>query len=490
MTAVWSMVCAAVMVACASSPRQVSSPAKLPARFTSSDGPRLPDRWWESFDDQDLNRLVKEALEASFTLRQAWDRLAQAKALARKVGAGMLPDLDAQAGAKAGWSKQGAALGWNVGLVATYEVDLWGRVRSERAAERFAVLATREDLSTAAISLSAEVTLCWFQLLERRAQLSLLRAQRELSVQVLDGVMLRFGVGQASAADVLQQRQSVESLAGDESGVRGQIGVLENQLAVLLGKAPGTFVAPVRDSLPSLGPLPGAGVPAALLARRPDVRGALRRVEEADQRVGAALADRWPRLSLSATIGASGTYGPPALWTWLANLAANLVAPLFDGGSRRAEVERVRAKASEALNKYAQVVLTAIKEVEDALGRERESTRQVESLERQLRLSGQVVGQLRAAYLQGAEEYPRVLDVLIRHQLLERALLAARRERLEHRVALCRGLAGAFPIPAPGKAASRQDPEDAPGRASGRAPGRAPGREPGRALASSGRRIP
>jgi len=182
------------------------------------------------------------------------------------------------------------------------------------------------------------------------------------------------------------------------------------------------------------------------------VRAALHRVQEADRRVAVAVADRWPRLTLSAGASVSAGYGPAFFWGWLANLAANLVAPLVDGGARRAEVDRVRAKSAEALHRYGQVVLTSLKEVEDALVRERQIGLQVASLERQLRLSGDVVDQVRGAYLQGAEEYLRVLDALGRHQALERALLAARRERFEQRIALCRALAGGWALPAPADA--------------------------------------
>lgn len=435
--------------ACAGRPAAVVSPVSPPPSFSPSGEKDLPEQWWRSFGDADLDRLVEMALGGSFTLRQAWDRLTQAQAIARKVGASLYPNVDAQAGAGGSLSDKGRMVELNVGLAARYEVDLWGRLRAERDAERLAVLASQEDLVAAAISLSAEVALAWFKLLERRAQLNLLKAQHELSSQVLAVVALQYGQGLGAAADILQQRQNLESLVGDEATMRGQVQVLEHQLAVLVGRPPGVQVASARDTLPLLPALPRAGIPSELIGRRPDLRSALRRVEEADRRTAAAVADRWPRLSLSAGVSTSAGYGPPFLWGWLVNLAANLVAPLVDGGARRAEVDRARARAAELLNRYGQVALVALREVEDALTKEHNTGRLVDSLERQLQLSAAVVDQVRGRYLQGAEEYLRVLDAVLRHQALERSLLVARWELLAERVALCRALAGGWKMTAP-----------------------------------------
>jgi len=439
-------VIAASQVECV--PRVVaqSHAVTVPSRFTRAGHTDLPLRWWRAFADLELNRLVSLALSGNQDLRAAWARLDQSRALARKAGASLLPQVNADAGLTGTVSKESKSVSLVLGVAASYEIDLWGRVRSTRDAARMEVHATREALRAAGISLSAEVANAWYQLVERQGQVALLGRQIELNDQVLTLVAFKFGQGQARVADVLQQRQLIESLRGDRSLVKSQAQVLRHQLAVLAGRPPGKVVPRRVKRLPPLPPLPRTGVPTRLLERRPDVRSAYYKVRAADRRVAAALADRFPRLSISASASVTGGFNPSAFYTWLTNLAANLVAPIFDGGARKAEVARTRAAASESVAAYGQVILIALREVEDALNRERQQIKYLASLDRQLRLSRTVIDQTRHSYLNGEEEYLRVLDALIKHQTLERARLVTRRDLLLNRVALCRALAGGWKL--------------------------------------------
>ncbi|MFH2007848.1 MAG: efflux transporter outer membrane subunit [bacterium] len=431
---------------------------RVPSAFSRAGGAKLPERWWRAFGDPELDRLVKLALSGNPGLRAARARLDQSRALARKAGATLYPQLDAEAGISGTASKDTKSVSLVLGVAASYELDLWGRVRASRDAARLDVSATRETLRATAISLSAEVATAWYQLVERQGQLALLRRQVALNEQVLALVSFKFGQGQARAADVLQQRQLIESLRGDRSQVESQAQVLRHQLAVLAGRAPGKLVPRRIRGLPRLPPLPRAGVPARLLERRPDVRSAYYKVRAANRRVAAALADRFPRLSISASASVTGGFNPGAFYSWLTNLAANLLAPIFDGGARKAEVARSRAESREVLAGYGQVILVALREVEDALTRERELGRYLGSLDRQLRLSGAVTKQTQHSYLNGEEEYLRVLDALIKHQALERARMTVQRDLLLNRIALCRALAGGWKLHRGDETAAQGDP--------------------------------
>jgi len=430
--------------------RRVVLPVQVPARFSQSGGAKLPGRWWSAFGDPELNRLVGLALASNPGLGIAWARLDQARAVARKAKAGLYPTLDATAGISGTLARDGRSASVTAGLAASYEVDLWGRVRATRDAAWLELLATREGLMAAAISLSAEITNAWYQLVERQGQLRLLDHQLATSKQVLLLVTLNFQQGQGGAVDVLQQRQLVESLKGERTGVRAQAQVLRHQLAILVGKPPGTLRIKRVQQLPLLPPLPRAGIPSSLLQRRPDVRSVYLKVRAANRRVAVALADRYPRLSLGASASLTGGVNPGAFYTWLTNLVANLIAPLFDGGARKAEVARTRAVAAEALQEYSQTILVALREVEDALTRERQQKKLIVSLDRQLRLSGRVVLVSSHSYLNGVETFLRVLDAQLRHQSLQRARLTAGRDGLLQRVALCRALAGGWTLSRPG----------------------------------------
>jgi len=461
-------------VSCSSSLTPVDHGIPLAETFSRSGETALPDRWWTTLQDPTLDALVEQAIADNLSLRTVWDRLAQVEAVARKEGAALWPAVDGQAGAARIIQHDEPLGGGNnrttyrtdlfVGLVASYEVDLWGRVRSTHDATRLDVRATEEQLRAAAITLSAEVASTWYQLVEQYGQTALLEQQLTTNANVLELITLRFRSGQVGAADVLRQRQLVESRRGDIAIAESRAAVLEHQLAILLAKPPDARVAPVTTDLVPLPPLPDTGLPAALVKRRPDVREAYYGVLAADRRVAAAIADRFPRISLSAQVDTSAEELRDLFDNWMATLAANMVAPLFDAGARKAQVDWTQAVVSERLHDYGQSILEALGEVEDALVQERKLQELIVSLEKQLNLSEQVIARIRDSYINGAVDYLRVLDALLTHQTLQRNHLEARRQLVESRIGLCRALGGSWEMTEPPlgtlEAKSEQDSAD------------------------------
>ena len=435
----------------------VNSVVAAPKTFSLSGGGKVPDKWWTVLGDAELDKLIAASLTNNLDLIATWDRLAEARAVARRSDAGLYPSLTGNGGASRtrtethkGPGGFAAPLGttytstFSLGLVASYEVDLWGRVRSTSDASALDVLVSQEDLDAAAITLTAEVAQTWYRLVEARRQLVLLDSQIETSKQVLELVQLRFSLGKAPAIDLLQQQQQLESKRAEKAQTNLARTVLQHQLAVLLGKAPGQFNA-ADGALPAKLPeLPETGLSADLVRRRPDVRSAHFRVAAANKRVAAAIADRFPRVSLSLQGGTSTGKVRDLFDNWFATLAANLTAPIIDGGARAAEVDRTKAVASRELHTYAQKILIAIKEVEDALAREARQREYIVSLDKQLALSDEVIVKTRQRYANGdaAVDYLRTLAVLESHQRLQRTGLLARRELIDIRIGLYRALAG------------------------------------------------
>lgn len=430
------------------------APLTVPARFSTEGNADMPDRWWEAFGDARLNLLIEDALRDNFSLRTAWDRLDQARAVARKSGSSLLPSVEGEVGASRSVQKTGETPStytsdYSLGLSISYEVDLWGRLRSAHEAERLEVHATQEDLHAAAITLSAEIAKAWFRIIEQRGQQRLLSDQLETNEKYLDIITLKFRQGQVSATDVLQQRQVVEATIGKRVLIESNIETLEHQLAVLLGRAPGQLRIDTPHALPALPPLPKTGLPADLVRRRPDVRAAELRVHAADRQVAVAIAERFPKLTF--TMSAETTAGKikNLFDNWWATLVANLLAPIFDAGERKAEIERTRAVLSEQLNSYGNVVLTALQEVEDALVQERKQAEYVDSLERQLELSSKATSQTLESYTKGTVDFTRYLTTLLSHQQLQQDLLTARLNLVLYRIQLYRALAGGWELPHP-----------------------------------------
>jgi len=450
---------AGVMVSCSHGGELTSPPVELGERFSDTGEAPLPAKWWKVLDDPQLHDLVDTALEGNFTLKAAWDRVDQARAVARKEGAGLWPTLDGSASASRTAQEDGSkAEGsgdrtyqdeFSFGLSASYEVDLWGRVRAGRETAELEAEATAQDLHTAALSLSAQVAETWYSLVEQNAVIKLLDQQIATNARYLELIELRYTKGEVSATDVLQQKKLLRSTQTERERIQADKEALEHRLAVLIGKAPRQEELRQRSKFPELPPLPATGLPSQWVRQRPDIRSAFLRLRSSDREIAAAVADRFPRFTISA--GFQSSVSEPALLfeRWLANIAANLAAPVVDGGRRKAEVERVRAVASERLHAYGQTVLNGVQEVEDALSRERQQEKALKGLREQLGLSHTTVRQLVEKYRKGTVDFLRVLDELRTRQQLEREFLAARGALLRNRIELYRALGGAWKLERP-----------------------------------------
>lgn len=438
-----------ITASCTQVIKKFLTPVEVPETFCATGTAELTDRWWLALQDENLNALIDESLAGNLSLRMAWDRLDQARAVARKSGADLLPNLNGSAEyvrqtVKTIGSKRDTSSTYSLGLAASYEIDLWGRIRSSKQAAEFDVLASQEDLQAAAITLTADVATVWYQLLAQRQQIELLHEQININEKYLELVTSQFSNGQARATDVLQQRQILEASRGELVNARTSEKLLEHQLAILIGKAPGSFVAPKTHALRELPPMPDTGLPVQLIEKRPDIRKAYYQVQAADQRVAVAIADRFPAISLSANAETSDGSVRDLFDNWLANLAANLTAPLFDGGRRAAEVDRTKGVAAEALHSYGQTILIALQEVEDALYAESQQRDYLASLDRQLELSSQSMEQTKERYIYGDMDFLRFLTTILNHQGLQRTRIVAGRQLIDYRINLYRALAGGW----------------------------------------------
>jgi len=435
-----------LITGCAASSHEVPAPVTPPETFSDSGDATMPDQWWRAFDDAPLNQSVDQALGSNLDLRVAWQRLREARSVVDQESASLFPDLDATADAE---TRRDSERGSDteqlqLGLSSSYEVDLWGRIGSRVEAEQFRLQASFADYQTAALSLSAEVTRTWYRLMEARSQLELINNQIQTNRDVLQLIETRFGSGQTQSADVLRQRQLLESTREQKLTIESRIQVLEHQLAVLLGQPPRSTIDQTRRALPELPPLPDTGLPVELVQRRPDVRRAHNQLRAADADLAAAISNQYPRLTLNASLSTRENDANDLFDNWASAFAGNLVAPLIDAGQRDAGVARTRSVKQQRLFEYGQTILTAFQEVEDALIQEKKQRQRIESLEKQLRLADATYEQLRLEYFNGVTDYIDVLNTLTDRQELRRNLLSAELELLEFRIALYRALAGGF----------------------------------------------
>ncbi len=420
-----------------------------------SGGPRV-DRWWESFGDPELTRVVGLVLNQNLDLRRAWARLKMMEAVAKMSGAASLPQVDASAGMGVTYQRTPSMQRfyykddtqtietYSLSVGVAYEVDLWGKVRATQRAAALDRDVSRLDAEAMAVTLAAQTAETWFTWAEARAQRALLETQIELNETTEELLEMRLQRGLSTLVAVYQQRQQRAAIEAQVPLVEARAATAAHQLAVLAGRPPAEVVATPPEALPTLPPIPDVGVPLALLERRPDVRAARARLVAADYRVAVAIADRYPALRLSGKAGFNATDIADFFDSWLFNLLGNLVAPLFDGGRRAAEVERTRAALEDAAHGYSKAILTALKEVEDALTLEEHQRAYLTRLDHQLALSRTTLDEARVRYLNGLSDYLPVLTALAGVQKLEVTQLTARRQLLSYRVQLYRALGGAW----------------------------------------------
>ncbi len=451
------LVSALALTGCATAPVPEST-VDIPPQFSSAGSQPLPDIWWQHLEDPALDRLIQQALRQNFSLAATRARLAQARALTREVRADRIPQVngDVDASLADAWGDRQRRYG--VGVAATYEVDLWGRIEAAGEAAALRAEATAADLETAAISLSAEVANLYYGLAWKAAEVELLESQWQTNSQITDLIALRNRLGQASVDELLRQRQLVEQSRTQLALAKADLRLLNNQLAVLLGQSATQSTELAAPALVELPPIPAAGVPAQWLQRRPDLRAAFYRLQAADQDVAQAVAQRYPRLNLSLAVESVADSPSRVFDDWLGSIAAGLTAPLIDGGKRRAAVTAAEAQRRALLADYRQTVLTAVREVEDALVIDQRDQAQLTSLNEQLQLAETALEQLRFRYRRGAVQYLDVLTALTSFQSLQRQVLSLRYQLLENRITLARTLAGGWKDTALGRLIDEVEP--------------------------------
>ncbi len=411
--------------------------------------------WWTTFGATTLDDAVAGVLEGNLELSEAWSRLAQAAANSRVAGAPRIPSIELAGNGRYQDIDDNNATGiplrigesYSLGPSLSYEIDLFGRIDSALQSARLQEAATAADVQATALALSGRATDAWIQAVRNRSLALLVHDQIEVGEQLLEVTELRFGTGSGSVLDVLQQKRQLESTRAELPNFQGEAERAVHTLNTLSGRAPRDGALSGDDLpsvLPDLPPLPALDVPTALLTYRPDIVAAMRRVESADRDVATAIANRYPRLSLTASYNYDGNELNALFDRTISSVAGSLVLPLIDGGSRRAEVERQRAALEGAIAALQGSILTVLQEVEDALSRERRGVERLRSLEQQFQIATDEVAQAKRRYVGGVDTYLQVLAAIQNLQSLERLLLNERANVLQSRAALLRALGGAW----------------------------------------------
>lgn len=330
--------------------------------------------WWTLFGDAELTRLTEQIEVSNQNVAVAVANYAQAQALVGEQRAALFPALGLQANAQrsgGGRSVNGlsnASSSFGVSAVGSWAPDLWGRLRRGVEGAEANRDASAADLAAARLSAQGALAFDYFSLRESDAELGLLRSSIEGFTRSLQITQNRYAAGIVPKTDVLQAQTQLATTQADLSALVAQRARYEHAIAVLVGTPPGSFsvaIAPWTQTVPAV-PL---GVPSALLERRPDIASAERSVAASNADIGIARSAYYPSLTLSGSVGTSGTRigdlfnAPRALWSFGTSIAQTL----FDGGAIRSRVQVAEAARDAATARYRQTVLTAFQDVEDQL---------------------------------------------------------------------------------------------------------------------------
>ncbi len=453
------------------SPAPVQRPAieaEVPANWDARALPaaEVNDAWWEEFDDADLNLAVLAALQNNRDLKVAAARVEQAVAQATIAGADLKPEVGLNLnGARRKQAFVGLPVPGGSGVLSTtttsygasldlsWEIDLWGRLAAGARAAVADLQAVEADYSGARLSLAGQVAKTWLTAAEASQQVELSRrtvaSWRRASEQVRD----RYESGVRSPLDL---RLSLSNLANAEALLATRLrqqDLAMRQIELLLGRYPGRDI-PEPAMMPEVPRSIPGGLPADLIARRPDLAAAERRLAAADQRLLVARRSLYPRFALTASGGSVSTQlgdlldGDFSVWS----IVGNLFQPIFQGGKLRAGVDFADAGTEAALESYISAALVAYTEVESALAADSFLVREDERLRESSRQAAAARRLAEERYGSGLEGYITVLESQRRELTAEATALAVRRQRLTNRVDLYLALGGGYlrPDVAPG----------------------------------------
>jgi NodT family efflux transporter outer membrane factor (OMF) lipoprotein len=336
-------------------------------------------KWWQLYGDDQLSQLQTELLANNTDLAAALAHYEQAQAysaearseLFPQVGVGASAQRERQSDTAPPLRNPAAPADYNaytVGVQASYEVDLWGRVRNTVEAGRDNALAAQADLASVQLSLQAQLADAYMQLRGYDQQIELLQETIEAYQKALKLTQTLHAGGIVSGLDVSRAQTQLSDARSQWSQTLAQRALMQDQIAVLVGENASTFSLPAQTAAIPVPVIP-IGVPSSLLQRRPDVAAAERRVAASNAGIGIARAAWFPSLTLNAQGGFQSTgwanllTAPNRFWS----LGPQLAYDLFDGGYRKATIAAARAKTDEAGAKYRGVVLGAFQQVQDNL---------------------------------------------------------------------------------------------------------------------------
>ncbi len=425
------------------------------ARQTQKPPPPL-DQWWTGFNDPMLVTIVQNALGQNLDLAASLARVRQARAVASSAGAELLPTVDLDASASVQHQSLESPFGalarsfpgynrdqreYSVGPAASWEIDLFGGLRRSAHAARDEAQAAEADQAGTRITVAADAADAYLQIRGYQARLAVAQQQIDTDAHLLTLVHARHQAGQADGREIAQAEALLRQARASIPPLRIGQEVQSNRLDVLMGVQPGTYAKRLSEpaDIPGVPMIGGNDQPLDVLRRRPDIIAAERRLAASNERIGAAISDYYPKISLSGALG----FDSLSINHLVSAKAFQPIGTgavswrLFDFGKVDAEVVQARGAQAEALAQYRQAALKAAEDVENALIALSQTEVHVSDLQGEVSSLGRARDLSQKAYQAGSITLTDVLDA-------DRLLLTARDELDANRAAAAQAAVGIF----------------------------------------------
>ncbi len=406
----------------------------------------VPDGWLKSFNDPRMEAVVIEALKHNLAMRGAAARVEAAAAAAVQAGAKMGPVVGAGASGGAGAVQGGGtAKTGGVGLGASWEIDVWGKLGAARTAAQEQFAAAQGEYEFARESLAAQTAKAWYFASDTQQQLTLAKETVGINAKLVDIVKTKARAGQVTPQDLNLAQADLASAQERERMAEGAHQDAVRSLEVLLGRYPSAELQVATQFVPVPGPVP-AGIPSEVLDRRPDMIAAEARVKAAFQNVKVAKLAKLPSLKLTAGGGAAsnGLLSAIGQGPGFFGIGANFLGTIYDGGNLNAQVKIENANQEQALAAYGQNALVAFSEVEKGLAAERLLAQREQLLATAVQQNEEALRGAQVRYKAGKIGMLDVLQIQSRTNLARAALIDIKQLRLAQRIDLYMALGGSF----------------------------------------------
>ncbi|UOD34146.1 TolC family protein [Deferribacteraceae bacterium V6Fe1] len=405
----------------------------------------LETNWWQSFSDDTLNNIIENAVKNNFDIQSGIKRLEQANITYRQSSTSKYPNLNLTAGTtltKSDNQKTGQSStdSYSLGLTLSYEIDLFNKIKSAEKSAEYSFLTSKENLKTILVSVTSQIAENYYGIISTNEKIKITEEQLIANEAILKVLIERYKNSTISITDVLKQKQNIENIKDSLSSLQLTRQLFENKLKILTGGAE-TGKIDIENTI-MLEPFNFNKINFEIALNRPDVLSKYYEIESAAWNVSFAKANRLPSLTLSSSFTYSSAEINSLFENWSLNLLANLLAPIFDAGKRKLEVEKAKKILEEKVLNYKNTLLTAYNEISNTVITEKKYFEALQYLNNEISLIDEVLKKQQVKYLNGETDFSIYLNDQISLYSKRKELVDLKYNIIKNRITFYKSIGG------------------------------------------------